>query len=343
MTAIKRCCANCIEDDHLRRNVIPELSNETGKCSYCGSNDQALVEPIKLREYFEFIISPYTKDDGGKILVEWLKNDWALFQHERMDIAHAKDLLADILDDGEIVRHSFTASASISNALVNWDALRSELMHANRFFPQTDLNLDRLEQLLSHLLLNEDDIPKLWYRTRVQQTEIQYTATDMGAPPKHLASHGRANPAGIPYLYIASDMSTAISEVRPHTGDQVTVACIAVPAGLKIVDLRHPRRTVSPFILPDENELALLRCDIEFLEKLGQELTRPVLQKSAAYDYIPSQYLCEYSKNCGFDGVMYKSSVGEGVNVALFYPDKATIQNVSSHRVSRVSVDFSNL
>lgn len=335
------CCANCIDDRHLRRQVIPELSNLIGTCSYCGSAGQALIEPIFLREQFELIVSVYTADPNGRTLVEWLKDDWAMFTHERMDVAHAKELLADILDDGDVVRARFSATSSKSNVLANWEELRAELMHSNRFFPQTVINLDRLGQLLPYLLLNEEDIPRYWHRSRIQQTASQYEIVEMGAPPKHLASHGRANPAGIPYLYLASTVLTAISEIRPHTGDLVSVAKFSVPEGLKIVDLRHPRRTVSPFILSDENEVSLLRGDIDFLEKLGQELTRPVLQKSAAFDYIPSQYLCEFSKKCGFDGVMYRSSVGDGVNIALFNPELGSVLEVASHHISCVSVEIS--
>lgn len=340
MTAVRQCCANCIDDRHLRRQLIPALSKVTGTCSYCGSDDQALVVPLELREQFEMLISVYTPNDAGKTLVEWLKEDWAMFGHERMDIAHAKELLADILDDGDIVRVRFEAAQqNKSDALVNWEQLRTELMHTNRFFPTTAIDLRRLERLLPYLLLDEEDIPKILFRARIHNSSEQYRADEMGAPPKHLASHGRANPAGIPYLYLASKAITAIAEVRPHAGDMVSVAEFAVPEGLKIVDLRHPRRTVSPFILTDELEVALLRGDIEFLEKLGNELTRPILQKSAAFDYIPSQYLCEFAKKCGFNGVMYRSSVDGGVNVALFEPEQAQVRGVVSNPVLRVTVE----
>lgn len=42
-----------------------------------------------------------------KTLVEWMKKDWRLFSHESMDNAHAKELLGEILDNGEIVRKNF--------------------------------------------------------------------------------------------------------------------------------------------------------------------------------------------------------------------------------------------
>ncbi len=336
------CCPECFGDTHLALEVIPSLSTERGTCSYCKSQNQPLIDPSSLREQFELLTSIYIESrDDGKTLAEWLKDDWTMFFHPRMDIAHTKELLSDILDDGERVRKLFKPSEqSRTDALGRWEALRNELMHTNRFFPRTEINLSRLKSLFSFLLLREAEIPATWFRARIQQGSQPIPLGDMREPPKQLASHGRANPAGIPYLYLASTALTAASEVRPHTGEQMSIAEFHLPAGLKLTDLRHPRKTVSPFILSDETEISLLRGDIEFLEKLGDELTRPVLPRSAAYDYIPSQYLCEFVKNCGFDGVMYRSSVGDGVNIAIFQPEIAQGIALKQHEVSRVSVNI---
>lgn len=137
-------------------------------------------------------------------------------------------------------------------------------MYGNRFFPEMLLTLERLEQHLSYLLIDDADLPTIWYRARIQEEDVAYTIDEMGTPPKHRAGHGRANPAGIPYLYLASTIPTAISELRPHTGETASVAEFSVEPGLKIVDLRQPRGTISPFMLEDENEVALLRGDIGF-------------------------------------------------------------------------------
>ncbi|WP_409482797.1 RES domain-containing protein [Arsenicicoccus dermatophilus] len=74
------------------------------------------------------------------------------------------------------------------------------------------------------------------------------------------------------------------------------------------------------------------------LEALGEELTKPVLPRTAAYEYVPSQYLCEFIKNCGFDGVLYQSSVGDGVNLALFEPSEVACEDVSAYLVRKVGV-----
>lgn len=335
------CCANCFGDKGLKREIIPLRSTESGRCSYCNSENQELIEPNQLADYFELLISIYRPDDEGKTLVEWLKEDWSLFEHPRMDNAHAKELLVDILNDGEIVRKNFIPSELChTDRLDRWEELRKELMHQNRFFPKTEIDADRFEELLSRLIFDQEEVPQVWHRARIQQADDSYEISDMGAPPKRIASHGRANPAGIPYLYLGSTHNTAISEIRPHPGEVACVAEFIVNQNLKIVDLREPRKLVSPFLLTDEHEIALLRGDIEFLEKLGKELTTPVLPTAAAIDYIPSQYLCEFIKRCDYRGVIYKSSVSEGINLALFNPSDAKPTTLQNYIISKVSVEI---
>ena len=132
---------------------------------------------------------------------------------------------------------------------------------------------------------------------------------------------------------------SSASEVRPHTGEVACVAEFTIAEPLRAIDLRNPRKLVSPFLLEDAAEIGKLRADIPFLERLGEELTRPVLPSGAAIDYIPSQYLCEFIKKCGYDGVVYRSSVSEGINLALFDPAKATGGAVLQYNIRRVSVD----
>ncbi|RYE26651.1 MAG: RES domain-containing protein [Sphingobacteriales bacterium] len=226
------------------------------------------------------------------------------------------------LDDGEVVRQKFIPSELCkSDRLDVWSKLKNELKHENRFFPTTEVDKGRLKDLLSFLQIESRQLETVFYRARIQRNTDTILTVDMGAPPKRLASQGRANPAGIPYLYIASTPQTAVSEIRP-----------------KFVDLRCPRTTVSPFMLADEVAVGLLRGDIEFLVGIGNELSIPVLPHVAAIDYIPSQYLCEFIKRQGFDGVIYQSSVGDGFNLALFYPNCVTLVATETYRVSQVSV-----
>ncbi len=331
------CCPECFDDRGLRDQLFPSLDPSYGTCDFCGTADTQLVEPSKLANYFELLVNVYEPSKDGKSLVEWMKDDWHLFSHIRMDVAHAKELLGEILDDGEIVRRGFTPSASyISEGLAQWDKLRDEMMYANRWFLDVAIDLDRLRQLLDMLIA--PPLPGRWYRARILTEDEVFLIEHMGAPPKRRSSHGRANPAGIPYLYLGSLPDTAAAELRPHTGEFACVADFTIPE-IKAVDLRNPRKLISPFILSDADEIGQLRADLPFLERLGQELTRPVQPTGAAIDYIPSQYLCEFIKKCGFDGVIYRSSVSDGHNLALFNPTQAIGGSVALYNVAKVFVE----
>ena len=335
---MKNCCPECFGDQGLRRFIFPTLEPILGRCDYCETVNVNLVNPKSLSVYFESVVGVYEPDPDGKLLVEWMKEDWALFSHPKMDIPRAKDLLADILDDGNLVRKTFKPSAAFkSDGLVKWETLRDEMMYENRWFLNVSVDADRLKQLFSHLIAG--DLPRQWYRARLMPETEPYELHEMGAPPKRKASHGRANPAGIPYLYLGSLPETAVSEIRPHTGDTACVAEFEVADPLNAVDLRNPRKSVSPFLLTDASEIGQLRADVPFLERLGEELTRPVLPSGAAIDYIPSQYLCELIKVSKYDGVVYRSSVSTGINLALFDPGKAKGIKVRMFSVNKVSVD----
>lgn len=330
------CCPECFDDRALRDELFPSLGPDHGSCDFCGTEDTQLVEPFKLANYFELLVNVYEPSEGGKLLVEWMKEDWQLFSHRRMDTAHAKELLGEILDDGEIVRKGFAPSSSYnSEGLAQWDKLRDEMMYANRWFLDVAIDLDRLYELFGMLLAPQ--LPRQWYRARIRTEDESFRIENMGAPPKRRSSHGRANPAGIPYLYLGSLPETAAAEIRPHTGEIACVADFKIPE-IKAVDLRNPRKLVSPFILSESSAIGQLRADLPFLERLGEELTRPVQPSGAAIDYIPSQYLCEFIKKSGFDGVVYRSSVSDGINLALFNPAQAIGGAVELYNVSKVSV-----
>ncbi|MDB6008021.1 MAG: uncharacterized protein JWL65_271 [Gammaproteobacteria bacterium] len=333
------CCAECFGDRGLRKSLIPARSAGIGNCSYCGGVDVQIVDPTALAEYFELVIGAYVSAPDGKTLVQLLREDWGLFEKPSMDDARATALLRDVLEEPDRLHETFSPISVTADRLSDWEKLRDELMYKNRFFPDANMDLDRLGNLLDALKIEPDEAPSLWYRARIQTEDVPFPIAKMGAPPSRTATHGRANPAGIPYLYLGSQPDTAIAETRPHTGELVCVADFATPPDLRLVDLRHPRRVVSPFVLADATDVAQMRSDLPFLERLGDELMRPVLPQAAAIDYTPSQYLCEFIKKRKYDGVLYRSSVSGGINLALFEPSRATARSVVQYRVSRVSVD----
>lgn len=335
-----KCCSSCFIDPLLRSEWSNIADSATANCDYCASQNVELADPQALKDKFSPVVALYAVAPDGKPLVDCLQEDWKIFDVGRLGPQGARSLLADILDDAELVRKPFSISKEYVRPGMQmlWGRLRDELIARNRYFPETELDKERFGELLD--FLKGANVPTRWYRARVQHGAEPYPISQMGAPPQEATSYGRANPPGIPYLYLAEYRDTAAAEVRPHTGERVCVAEFEVPMDLRVVDLRAPRQLISPFVLGDEDLIASLRSDIPFVERLGEELTRPVVPNRAAIDYVPSQYLCELIKRKGWHGVLYRSSVGEGMNLALFDPCQVQGLAVQQLTVSKVRVEI---
>lgn len=175
------------------------------------------------------------------------------------------------------------------------------------------------------------------YRARIYtvrgRTE-RFGLEEMGAPPPDKTPAQRANRAGEPVLYMASDTDTALAEVRAWKGSPASVAKMRITEGLRILDLRESHLVDSPFF--HEN----LGWQLEahgLLNRFAEELSRPVMPHEAAALYQPTQHLCDVIKTGGFDGIAYPSAMGPGYNVVLFSPGAGTPEEITHHRVERVT------
>ncbi|MFV0532534.1 MAG: hypothetical protein ACK5MR_02630, partial [Cumulibacter sp.] len=205
--AKKYCCAECFGDPGLTRSAVPQvIADGTGQprdgdCGYCGTRNTTTIDPAALSQWFEMVVDCYVADGEGRSLAALLAEDWRLFDHPAMDEAHAKELLAEILNDGEIVRQGFVPiDLLVDETPQRWEDLRAEMMHRNRWFLDEPIDLDRLAALLEQLIAPTDalaEITDLWHRSRLLSDDKPLPLDEMGAPPAHLAGHGRANPAGI--------------------------------------------------------------------------------------------------------------------------------------------------
>jgi len=283
-------------------------------------DDVSLIAPSELVSQFMIFLDTYRESpDNGIPLGELLKHDWGFFSNvgeKELDL-----LLPQLFDDKEIVSKKFEPIPNSSPEYTHqWEDFRQELKYHNRFFPSMLPDLDTLKGLMSfHLEEDVCKLPESLYRSRIEEPHYSIGLENMGKPPVDQSTNGRANPIGIPYLYLASDVETAIAEIRPPVGQKVAVAFFRKKDSLgraKIIDLCNPRKSTSPFEQSDN--IVSLRYELDFLSHLSDELSMPVLPDTASLDYLPSQYICEFIKNIGYSGVKYRSSVGKGTNYALF-------------------------
>lgn len=327
------CCPNCFNDEFIS-NVVSQLSESIGSCEFCKSTKVSLIDASLLGDYFQPIFDLYEETEGGNSIIDLINNDWKLFTH--MDDVMALLLVEKILET-EFKKGFQPKEDGDTAKILNWQEFKEELKHDNRYFPLKAPSKEHLEGLLQYLLVSNDNIPEYLYRSRVNEGVEQIPLDEMGKPPEKISTAGRANPIGIPYLYTASNVDTAIAEIRPHKGDKITVATFEVRGELKLADLRDPRFSISPFELDDDGLNQVFK-DLEYLCHLGEELSKPILPREAHLEYLSSQYLCELIKHCGYDGVIYKSSVGDGDNYAIFKDDDLEPIEAKTYSVDEVFI-----
>jgi hypothetical protein len=169
---------------------------------------------------------------------------------------------------------------------------------------------------------------------------------------KPLANHaqeGRINPAGIPVLYLASSEQTAISEVRPWVGSQISVAQFKIIRHLRAVNLslghgRTPLAHVTwAHVLGDEPLTAKKKEKAVWID-IDNAFSRPVTLSDDAADYVPTQILAELFRNADYDAIIYRSQFGEkDYNVALFSIEDAEVINCTPYEVIGIEMKYEEI
>lgn len=141
---------------------------------------------------------------------------------------------------------------------------------------------------------------------------LGFSKENCDAPPTQYSKAGRANPKGIRYLYAAIDEKTAVMEMKPQLGQQYNICKIEIFEEAKLFDFTYVPTDIK------ENEYLTSVT----LSSISREFSKPNFGDSE--EYIPTQYLCEYIKEMGFDGIRFKSAVSEdGINIVLFNVDNS--------------------
>jgi hypothetical protein len=170
-------------------------------------------------------------------------------------------------------------------------------------------------------------------------------------PCPNKAGDGRANPRGIPCLYMATLKTTAILEVRPWIGAYVSIAQLCLSEEVKIIDCTQDDFDYFDYthgtISQDGTIKKLARKEeLEENEKMvwggiNRAFSMPSQREDESIDYIPTQILAERFKLSGFGGIAYKSNFGgeKGFNIALFNLDAAeVVGRVMLCRVDDISI-----
>ncbi|MCG8669376.1 MAG: RES family NAD+ phosphorylase [Pseudomonadales bacterium] len=159
-------------------------------------------------------------------------------------------------------------------------------------------------------------------------------------PKKEFAKEGRVNPKGIPYIYLATDHKTSINECRPWVGMELSVGIFITKRELKVIDCSEKHSSNPLFFDVDKGiyEPDDAKKEEAVWAHIDRAFSRPINPTDTQADYVPTQILAEAFKQNGYDGVVYKSMLGPGYNLALF--DLSSVKLHKRHLFEVKSIDL---
>jgi len=271
-------------------------------------------------------------------IAEALQQDWNIFNVSSESLLdYLNELFLEeygefnqLFDSQVIIESQLSGEDEENNIFYreSWIEFCNEFKFNNRFFPKKNFNLSDLELIINK---HANFWTGLFFRGRFCEVENKVISPEkMGKPPINKAKAGRANPPGISYLYLCSDQETCAFEIRAKESDNITIGKFYIRDSINLVDLNSDM--FSPFATGEE--FPQVYRFINVLYMLSKELSKLVEPDNDIVDYLPTQYLCEWIKNLGFDGIRYNSSRGKGSNYVIFKDEKLVCLESYLYKVS---------
>lgn len=291
-----------------------------------------------VEDFLHALLSLYEISPDGEPLSQSLINDWQVFA-DVASLAQVLSLMGEPFQPDDLVKYK----DEYQNYLQAWEDVKTEVKNNTRFFCHMDSIADVLDDFdidKDSLMLFKDD---KFFRARVHhKEEPAFRKEDMGCPPTpELATPGRANPNGIRYLYLCCDDKTPFYEVRPYYLDRVDIGeFLILEDNVKIVDFTEKVNLFKVFYDDGEDTFKQKVKRRVLFDAISNDLSKPLRSFDTELEYVPTQYICEYFKDSGADGIKFKSSVrANGKNLVLFYPEKAECVKVHPYEVNQLSID----
>lgn len=169
-----------------------------------------------------------------------------------------------------------------------------------------------------------------------------YAPEDMMSPKADMVGGGRANPLGIPYLYLSDNPETVLYEVRASYLDELSIGIFKLrdeAQTLKIVDFTEDTPLFQPNRVNKTIKARFLR------ERISRDLSKPMRRYDSEIEYIPTQFICEFIKvYAGVNGIKFSSSLHPtDKNIVIFEQKLMECIEVVLKRINRVDLKAKEL
>lgn len=353
---------NCFADEQLRSMI--EQAGRKGECDVISKTNVFIYDTAKddyLGEAFETVFSVFmpikeinaNSEEYSNYKVDYMSRflkRWNIFSVSEKDIQKiiieiGKNLYEykpEIFEEKVTIKEFFQPDVMKKICILQnnkWKDFCDSIKYTNRFHTNM-INLIELKRLLENMEIEIHASTLRLYRSRIcdeSHYDSGYNIEDMGAPPLKCASVGRINSEGISCLYLADTYKTTFHEVRARDKDHVSVGEFVQKEDIRILDLSQFGE-IGPFSVYNI-DITWFAVNIEIIRQIGKEISKPMRRFDSSLDYIPTQYICDYIKYLGYDGIKFQSTLCDGgINYAIFSKEK--FECVSVRLVSIDTVDY---
>lgn len=326
-----RICANCFKDEELIHYIESE-SKENGLCECCNSKVETPVLNIEeLLDFFIELNSIFCEHTDGIELTKFVQSEWNIFSDENcanLILSYVSANNNSCIQPNMKVRYI----PEIDTLDVVWGRMKDKIKWESRYLVDIEEELGWDPMLGYNLFsISQGD----FFRTRINPdgSNEKIDISEMGHPHKEKATSGRANPQGIPYLYLSKDLETTLYEARVSFLDIVTVATFTIKEELNIVDFVGEGSLFDTDIKETVKRIILKRI-------ISRDMSRPIRRFDSELEYIPTQHICEYIKyRTNADGIRFKSSLhNDGINLVLFNEEKLVRTSTQLRKIIDVRI-----
>lgn len=332
-------CKNCFSDSELVGFIISQA--KSNNCDFCGSKNIECVPIEELYDFFNELLGNFKKDAAGQPLKSIIQVKWSLFN----SLKHAYDILNHFIYDTKSIFSNADEKVNFSDEILDnvnyWNKLRQQLIEETRYLTNINYLTDDLGWDGFFSSQTKLEKGKKLYRARVHHnsSEPPFPVDQMFCPPKERATAGRANPAGIPFLYLSDNPQTVLYEVRAAYLDELSIGSFIlnnkITADIFISDFTETQTIFHPTKVSERIKSSLLK------EKISAELSKPLRRYDSEIEYITTQFICEFIKVfTGVHGIKFRSSLHTiGNNIVIF--DQSIMECIKVEKVKVNKVDIS--
>ena len=330
-----KICKDCFFDEELRSEINANAVIDD-ICDVCGKQSK-VMDFSEFYGFFTTLLKLYSPTvNSNKTIVDIIQDEWHFFKDK--DVAMV--LLADVIQANNLgysIADFVDYTDDICIRVAVWDRLKTSVKEKSRFFT----NMDEFAQY-NYLTAGKSlHVGQKLYRSRIPPVGQKKIKCDkMGCPPKELATAGRANPIGIPYLYLSESAKTTYFEVRAVYLDKLSVGTFRIERELELVDFIYD---VNLFLAYNDDTTSLKEIIIKkkIIDAISEDLSKPLRRYDSELEYVPTQLICEYCKRIvGADGISFESSLHKGGrNYVLFDDSSAKCIRVDSHEITKIDID----